>query len=59
MVSAQRLYERLGFRRDPTHDWSSIPDIHLLAYVLDLYGQAHSAMDARGPPTRHSSSSSR
>ena len=36
MVSAQRLYERLGFRRDPTHDWSPIPDIHLLAYVLDL-----------------------
>jgi ribosomal protein S18 acetylase RimI-like enzyme len=36
MASAQRLYERLGFRRDPDHDWSPAPDILLLAYVLDL-----------------------
>ena len=24
MTSAQRLYERLGFRRDPDHDWSPL-----------------------------------
>jgi ribosomal protein S18 acetylase RimI-like enzyme len=36
MTSAQRLYERLGFRRDPDHDWSPAPDILLLGYVLDL-----------------------
>jgi len=36
MTSAQRLYERLGFRRDPDHDWSPVPDILLLGYVLDL-----------------------
>jgi ribosomal protein S18 acetylase RimI-like enzyme len=36
MTSAQRLYERLGFRRDPDHDWWPRPDILLLGYVLDL-----------------------
>jgi hypothetical protein len=36
MKSAQRLYERLGFRRDPQHDWSPADRILLLAYVLDL-----------------------
>lgn len=36
MKSAQRLYERLGFRRNPEHDWSPAPEIFLLAYVLDL-----------------------
>ena len=36
MSSAQRLYERLGFRRAPDHDWSPAPGISLLAYVLDL-----------------------
>lgn len=36
MTSAQRLYERLGFRRDPDHDWSPAPGILLLGYVLDL-----------------------
>jgi ribosomal protein S18 acetylase RimI-like enzyme len=36
MASAQRLYERLGFHRDPDHDWSPAPGISLLAYVLDL-----------------------
>jgi ribosomal protein S18 acetylase RimI-like enzyme len=36
MSSAQRLYERLGFRRDPDHDWSPAPGISLLACVLDL-----------------------
>jgi ribosomal protein S18 acetylase RimI-like enzyme len=36
MTSAHRLYERLGFRRDPEHDWSPAPGIRLIAYVLDL-----------------------
>jgi hypothetical protein len=36
MASAQRLYERLGFRRDPGNDWSPAPGISLLAFVLDL-----------------------
>ena len=36
MKGAQRLYERLGFRRDPEHDWSPAEGILLLAYILDL-----------------------
>jgi ribosomal protein S18 acetylase RimI-like enzyme len=36
MTSAQRLYERLGFRRDPEHDWSPAPGLLLLGYVLEL-----------------------
>jgi ribosomal protein S18 acetylase RimI-like enzyme len=38
MTSAQRLYERLGFIREPDHDWSPAPGIELLAYVLELPG---------------------
>ena len=37
MGSAQRLYQRLGFERDPKHDWSPAPGIFLLAYVLELH----------------------
>lgn len=36
MTSAQRLYERLGFRRDAEHDWSPAPGILLLSYILHL-----------------------
>jgi ribosomal protein S18 acetylase RimI-like enzyme len=36
MIGAQRLYERLGFRRAPAHDWSPAPGIELLGYVLEL-----------------------
>ena len=36
MASAQRLYERLGFERDPEHDWSPAPGIELLAFTLEL-----------------------
>jgi predicted N-acetyltransferase YhbS len=37
MLGAQRLYERLGFVRDPAHDaeWDGIAG---LAYRLDLAG---------------------
>jgi ribosomal protein S18 acetylase RimI-like enzyme len=37
MVRAIRLYERLGFRRAPERD-ATIPEAHLIAYVLDLPG---------------------
>ena len=40
MKSAQRIYERLGFRRDPEHDRSPTPEMNLMAYVLDLDGAA-------------------
>ena len=43
MTAAHRLYERLGFRRDPRHDWSPSPGIQLLSYVLELD-------DGRQPP---------
>lgn len=36
MTSAQRLYERLGFQRDPAHDWSPAAGVLLLGYVLEL-----------------------
>lgn len=36
MVAAHRRYEALGFRRSPELDWSPLPDVQLLAYVLEL-----------------------
>ena len=36
MTAAHRLYERLGFRRLTERDWSPMPGIDLLVYVLDL-----------------------
>jgi GNAT superfamily N-acetyltransferase len=36
MTTAHRLYDRLGFRRDPARDWPIMPDVTLLAYRLDL-----------------------
>ena len=36
MRPAQRLYERAGFVREPQRDWSPVPDVHLIAYRLDL-----------------------
>jgi ribosomal protein S18 acetylase RimI-like enzyme len=36
MTVAHGLYESLGFRREPSHDWSPSPGIRLLAYVLEL-----------------------
>ena len=36
MTAAHRLYESLGFRRDPGLDWSPVPDVVLVAFRLDL-----------------------
>jgi GNAT superfamily N-acetyltransferase len=36
MVVAHRLYERAGFRRDPSGDHLIGPDLLLVSYVLDL-----------------------
>lgn len=36
MTIAHRMYERLGFVRDPARDWTPVPGIVLLAYRLDL-----------------------
>jgi ribosomal protein S18 acetylase RimI-like enzyme len=36
MTSAHRLYERLGFQREPALDWSPVPGVELVAFRLDL-----------------------
>ncbi len=36
MTAAQRLYERLGFARDPERDWVPETGVSLLGYVLTL-----------------------
>ena len=36
MVSAHRLYERLGFGRCPERDWEPLPGVSLLAFRLEL-----------------------
>jgi len=36
MAGAQRIYVRLGFRRDPARDWEPVPGIFLMAFALDL-----------------------
>lgn len=36
MLAAHRLYGRFGFSRDPVRDWSPVPGVDLLAYVLEL-----------------------
>lgn len=33
MTNAHRLYERLGYRRQPERDWSPVPQVHLIAYA--------------------------
>jgi ribosomal protein S18 acetylase RimI-like enzyme len=33
---SHRLYERLGFVREPTRDWTPVPGVDLLCYVLEL-----------------------
>ncbi len=36
--NARRLYERLGFVREPDRDWDPVPGAHLLLYSLGLSG---------------------
>lgn len=36
MDSAHRLYTRLGYRRDPSRDWSPVPGVDLVAFVKEL-----------------------
>jgi len=38
MTGAQRIYARLGFRRDEPRDWEPVPGIVLMAFALDLGG---------------------
>jgi ribosomal protein S18 acetylase RimI-like enzyme len=33
---ARAMYERMGFRRDPTRDWAPDPSVQLVGYELDL-----------------------
>jgi GNAT superfamily N-acetyltransferase len=33
---AHRLYEQLGFHRDPDRDWAPIPDVELIVYHIRL-----------------------
>ncbi|HEX6328152.1 MAG TPA: GNAT family N-acetyltransferase [Jiangellaceae bacterium] len=33
---AHRLYEQLGFHRDPDRDWAPIPDVELIVYHIQL-----------------------
>jgi ribosomal protein S18 acetylase RimI-like enzyme len=36
MTAVHRIYERLGFRRLPERDWNPLPEVHLIAFQLDL-----------------------
>ena len=36
MVTAGRIYPRLGFRRAPERDWAPAPEVELVGYVLEL-----------------------
>jgi ribosomal protein S18 acetylase RimI-like enzyme len=36
MKAAHRIYERLGFLRTPERDWSPVPGVDLMTYVLPL-----------------------
>lgn len=36
MTAAHRLYERLGFTRTPSFDWSPVPGLRLRTYALPL-----------------------
>jgi ribosomal protein S18 acetylase RimI-like enzyme len=36
MTAAHRIYERLGFVRDPSRDWSPLEGVHLIAFQTSL-----------------------
>lgn len=51
MTSAHRLYQRLGFVRTPSFDWSPVPGLFLRTYALPLVpwcGQCGEALTAEG-----------
>jgi ribosomal protein S18 acetylase RimI-like enzyme len=48
MAAAHRIYARQGFLRTPERDWSPVPGVDLLTYVLTL---AHCGLC--GEPGRH------
>jgi GNAT superfamily N-acetyltransferase len=51
MTAAHRLYERLGFVRTPSFDWSPVPGLHLRTYALPLApwcGQCGQALTPEG-----------
>lgn len=48
-TTAHRLYEGLGFRREPALDWTPVPSVDLIACVLDLAADAEWGADAAHP----------
>jgi ribosomal protein S18 acetylase RimI-like enzyme len=51
MTAAHRLYERLGFVRTPSFDWSPVPGLFLRTYALPLAswcGQCGEALTPEG-----------
>jgi len=51
MTAAHRLYERLGFVRTPSFDWSPVPGLFLRTYALPLVewcGQCGEALTPEG-----------
>ena len=51
MTAAHRLYERLGFVRTPSFDWSPVPGLELRTYALPLVpwcGQCGEELTAEG-----------
>ena len=51
MTAAHRLYERVGFRRTPSFDWSPVPGLELRTYALPLVpwcGQCGLALTPEG-----------
>ena len=46
MGDAQRIYARLGFRRETTRDWEPVPGVFLMCFVLDLAAPPPGALPA-------------
>lgn len=36
MAGAHRVYQRLGYTRDPASDWDPVPGVHLIAFRKEL-----------------------
>jgi GNAT superfamily N-acetyltransferase len=45
MLGAMRMYERIGFVRDPEHDFSQAPNVIVRSYRLSLTGQGGDPRD--------------